>query len=557
MAYVKQPMKAPRLSGRTLEIAVSLMEGPLAGPLRRKTLSDMGIETMRRATVDRPIAFGPRLPEGTDDGRAIDLDALARTSSSARGFRAESISDFARAYRDGSSSPTDVAARVLAHTKASEEHAPPLRVFIAQSNDDVMRQAEASAARFKAGAPLSILDGVPVAIKDELDVAGYRTTVGTRYLGDATKDRDATVVERLRAKGAVIIGKANMHEIGITPTGQNPHHGACRNPVDPRTDAGGSSSGPAAAVAAGLCPLSIGADGGGSIRIPAAFCGLVGLKATWGRISEHGAFPLCWSVGHVGPLASSAVDCAVGYAAIAGRDPHDTPTMRQPSPVVDDLGGDDISGLRLGVYSAWLDDADANVVQATRRTIASLVSRGARVVEIDLPDLELLQLAHVLTIVSEMRGSILRHVDAHRKDMGLNVRMILSLAESITSSDYVAAQRIRTLFSDRFEALYRTIDVLVTPTTACTAPVIKDDAIPKGESDIPQIDAIMRFVRPGNFIGYPAVSFPCGYDASGLPVGFQAMARPWEESLLLRLARIGESLVERRPPMFHRRLLSA
>jgi Asp-tRNA(Asn)/Glu-tRNA(Gln) amidotransferase A subunit family amidase len=562
MSYIKQPMKAPRLSKGALRMAVRLMEGPLAGPLRKKTLSDMGIDVLRNAAIDVPIAFGPRLPAGDDDGSRIDLDRiaggrdrLAAKPTTAKGFAPETIADFAHAYRSLGVSPVDVAERVLAASAETARHDPPLHVFIAQERDDVLRQAEASLARHRRGEAKGPLDGVPVAVKDEVDMLPYPTTVGTAYLGRNPARHDATVVTRLRDAGAVLIGKANMHEIGITPTGLNPHKGACRNPHDPRTDPGGSSSGSAAAVAAGLSPLAVGADGGGSIRIPAAFCGVVGLKATWGRVSEHGAFPLCWSVGHLGPLAATATDCAIGYAALAGRDVNDAQTLRQPAPTLDGFDRDDLDGVRIGVYSPWFDDADPDIVQSTRAMLGLLAGRGATVVEIVIPELELMQLAHVLTIVSEMRGAVLPHLTTHRREMGLNVRMILSLAEAITSSDYVIAQRIRTLFCDRFDALYRNVDVIATPTTGCTAPVIRNDALPDGESDIPLIDNIMRFVRPGNFLGLPAISFPCGYDRDGRPIGFQAMGRAWDEALLLRMARIAESMVERREPVFYRRQL--
>jgi Asp-tRNA(Asn)/Glu-tRNA(Gln) amidotransferase A subunit family amidase len=555
MSYVKQPMKAPRLSKGALRLAVRVMEGPLAGPICKKTLSDMGIDVLRRAPLETPIAFGPRLPAGDDDGSAIDLAALAASPTAPQGFLPERISDFARAFREGSTSPVDVAERVLAASSESAAHVPPLHIFIAQERADVLRQAEESLARHRRGEAKSPLDGVPVAVKDEVDMVPYPTTVGTAYLGRERAIHDATVVARLRSAGAVLIGKANMHEIGITPTGLNPHKGACRNPHDPRTDPGGSSSGSAAAVAAGLAPLALGADGGGSIRIPAAFCGVVGLKATFGRVSEHGAFPLCWSVGHLGPIAATATDCAIGYAVLAGRDPKDPQSLRQPTPTLEGFARDDLDGVRIGVYSPWFDDAAPDVVQSTRAMLDLLVGRGAVVVEIAIPDLELLQLAHVLTIVSEMRAAILPHIDTHRREMGLNVRMILSLASAITSSDYVTAQRIRTLFSDRFDAIFRNVDVIATPTTGCTAPVIRADALPDGESDIPLIDNIMRFVRPANFLGFPAISFPCGYDRDGLPIGFQAMGRAFDEALLLRMARIAESLIARREPRFHRRQL--
>jgi Asp-tRNA(Asn)/Glu-tRNA(Gln) amidotransferase A subunit family amidase len=221
-----------------------------------------------------------------------------------------------------------VAERALAAIADSQQNG--LSIFVAWEQADLLAQATASAQRLREGRPLSPLDGVPVAVKDELDLRGFGTSVGTRFLGKQPAAEDSTAVARLRAAGALLLGKVNMHEIGIGVTGQNPHHGTVRNPYDPQRHTGGSSSGSAAAVAAGFCPIAIGADGGGSIRIPASLCGVVGLKPTYGRVSETGAAPLDWSVAHIGPLGATARDVALGYAAIAGLtgDPN---TLHQPA----------------------------------------------------------------------------------------------------------------------------------------------------------------------------------------------------------------------------------
>ncbi len=221
---------------------------------------------------------------------------------------------------------------MLTAIEASDATKPPLRTFIASNPDDVLRQAEAATHRIRNGQALSLLDGVPVAVKDEVDMVPCPTTVGTAFLGPRPAKQDSTVVARMRATGAVLLGKTNMHEIGIGVTGLNLHHGTPRNPYNPDHYTGGSSSGSAAAVAAGLCPVAISADGGGSIRIPSSFCGLVGLKPTFGRISEFGAAPLCWSLAHLGAIAATATDAALAYGVLAGPDPQDANSLHQPSP---------------------------------------------------------------------------------------------------------------------------------------------------------------------------------------------------------------------------------
>ncbi len=233
--------------------------------------------------------------------------------------------------------------------------------------------------RIRSGHPLSLLDGVPVAVKDEIDMKPYPTTVGTRFLGAAPAAEDSTVVARLRAAGALLVGKANMHEIGINPNGANAHYGMVRNPYDVRCDPGGSSSGSSAAVAAGLVPVAIGADGGGSIRIPAALCGIVGLKSTFGRVSEFGAAPLCWSVAHLGPLTASVEDAALTYGLVAGPDPSDPNTLVQPPVTLAGWNRTDLHGVRLGVYRDWFEHAAPEVVQTCKAMLETVKSAGAEI----------------------------------------------------------------------------------------------------------------------------------------------------------------------------------
>jgi Asp-tRNA(Asn)/Glu-tRNA(Gln) amidotransferase A subunit family amidase len=533
-----------------------MTRGPLAGALRRKFLSDLGIERLRAARLEHAPAYYPSPPQGAWTGQSEPLEPLIVKRPGNALLPFETVADIAAAYRSGSTNPVEVAERLNAAIEQSEQQAPPLRALIAHDPAELLRQAREAKARFAAGRPLGPLDGVPVAVKDEIDLVPYPTTLGTRFLGQQPAASDAHAVGRLRAGGALFFGKTNMHEIGITPTGINPHHGACRNPYDLQHDAGGSSSGVAASVAAGFCPLGLGADGGGSIRIPAAHCGLVGLKPTFGRVSEHGAAALCWSVAHLGPIAASALDCALGYALIAGRDERDPHSLRQPDPTLAGVLDADVRGLRLGVYSAWFDDAEPGVVSVCRALLDAFAAAGAVVVEIDIPDLELLNLAHVVTITSEMHAAQAPHLAAHRDDYGRNAQLILALTEALSGSDYVQAQQVRALCQVRFAEVLSRVDVIVTPASAVTAPPLPPDALPRGESDIALIDALMRFVCPGNFLGLPSISFPAGYDAQGLPVGFMATGRAWDEALLLRLAHAAERLVQRRPPAFHRSLLA-
>jgi Asp-tRNA(Asn)/Glu-tRNA(Gln) amidotransferase A subunit family amidase len=473
------------------------------------------------------------------------------------GWAAESVTHFASAYRDGTTTPEEVAERVIAATRESDQRDPPMRIIIEQNADDLRKQARASAERHRQGKPLSPLDGVPVAVKDELDLAGYPTKVGTSFLGIEPKHDDATVVARLRNAGALLTGKANMTEIGIVVTGMNVHNGPVRNPYDPARFTGGSSSGPAAGVAAGLCPVAVGADGGGSIRIPAALCGVVGLKPTFGRVSEHGAAPLCWSVAHVGPIAATVRDCALAYAVMAGPDPADSNSLSQPTPTLSGFHKADLADVTLGLYPEWFEDAEPEVVQACRRTLEGLKDAGCRVREVELPDLGLLRTVHTVIIVSEMATSQLHHFKDHRKDYAHDIRLNLELAGRLKATDYIHAQRHRMQLCAQFDEVMKQVDAIVTPATGCTAKPIPRKAHKTGESYLEQTDTIMRFARPANVTGLPAISFPAGYDPDGLPVGFQVMGRAYDEALLLRIAAVAEGLVERKEPRVHWRLLEA
>jgi len=302
-------------------------------------------------------------------------------------------------------------------------------------------------------------------------------------------------------------------------------------------------------------PVAIGADGGGSIRIPASFCGLVGLKATFGRISEHGAYPLDWSVAHIGVLAGSAADTAATYAVIVGPDPSDPTSLHQPLPAL--KGWDDLNlrGLKLGVYRDWFRHADAEVVAACEAMLGEYERMGCQIVEIVIPDLEANRVAHSVTITSEMAQAMQATYDEHHKEHGLDVRVILALARQFTATDYLTAQRIRTRMIRHFNNALKRVDIILTPAAGIVAPEIRKGALPDGESDLTITIEIMRFTTVANMTGLPAISFPVGYTRKGLPIGLQVIGRAWDEVNLLRMALAAEQVVEHRAPQVHYRIL--
>jgi Asp-tRNA(Asn)/Glu-tRNA(Gln) amidotransferase A subunit family amidase len=551
MTYDLKAARVPRLTGVALSALAGALENPVtAALLLPKLVGDTGIANLRHARVDEPPSVLPPLPRPATMApapapAAIDLFAVARPRAG-DGFGFETAGDFARAYRDGKATPSEVAERLVAALRRADALQPPLAAITAWREGELRAQAAASTERWKAGNPLSPLDGVPVAVKEELDVAGYPTTAGTAFLRDVAA-ADAAVVARLRGAGALIYGKANMIEIGIDTLGFNAHHGTARNPYGrEHRYAGGSSTGSGVAVAAGLGPIAVGADGGGSVRIPAAMCGVAGLKATHGRISEKGTFPLCWSVGHVGPLGATVRDVALAYAIMAGPVDGDPVSQAQPQPSLDGLDAG-AGGMRLGIFRPWFEDADPAVVAACRSAVDALVAGGATLVDVELPDLELCRVAHAVTILAEMALTMDRHAE-HRREMAAAVRINLALARTLTARDYVQAQRVRTRVAGHFARAFERCDAIVTPTCAITAPEVRGDVLPRGESNLEVLSAMMRFVFPTNLTGHPAISVPAGHDPQGLPVGLQLIGRPWEENVLLRLAAAAEAQVARRRP---------
>jgi Asp-tRNA(Asn)/Glu-tRNA(Gln) amidotransferase A subunit family amidase len=541
VTYRRTPLSTPTVSGPLLKAFVALVGTPLLAPVRHQTFRDFGIQRLRKTPVpDRFQPFPPPLPHRgpAPAERTVHelLEAAMNFGEVPGGFQFEEARSYSRAYRDGTADPQKVAERAI--TAIADSKSPDLALFIAHDPADVRAQAAQSAERWAKGAPLSPLDGIPLPVKDEVDVRGYPTTAGTAFLGRrGPAAHDSEAVARMRALGAVILGKTNMHEVGIGVTGINAHYGACRNPYDPRRITGGSSSGPAACVAYGLGPYGLAADGGGSIRIPAALCGLVGLKATWGRISEHGATPLCWNVGHIGPVAATARDAALFYVATAGRDDREPSTQVQPPVHLDGVELDHLDGVTLGICRAWFEDADPAMVQACQRLVDQLVAQGAKVREIDVPDIELCKAAHLMLIIAEMTGFLSQYYGDFWKLFGLDVKTNLTLAADVTGGDYVHALRFRQFATEQFLAVLSDVDVIVTPTTGIAAPPIPESALPEGESNLIQLESILRFAAPANLTGFPAIAVPAGYDDGGLPLSCQFLGRPWEEALLLRIAR--------------------
>ncbi len=564
MPYDLQSLKVPQLSGKPLKTLVNLLEnGYSRRLLESPLLKEGGLHRLRALDIQELPTHQPKHPAGrapSPEQARASLSVLHHDRYQAPetpGFRLPTAFDYARAYRAGDTTPVAIAEKIIAAIRASNSGDKPLNAVINFNEQNILAQARESLARIQTGRPLSVLDGVPVAIKDELDLVPYATTVGTQVLGqDASAEQDATAVARLRAAGALFIGKTNMQEVGLGVTGANAHFGVCRNPYNPAHHTGGSSSGSAAAVAAGLCPIALGADGGGSVRIPAALCGVVGLKPTWSRVSEFGAAPLCWSVAHVGPIGASVDDVALAYSLIAGPDTHDPWSLEQPAVHLQDYLKPKLEDVRFGVYLPWFNHGSRDLVQTCQLALERLKSRGATMHHIEIGQLDAQRLAHTVTIASEMLAALDGSYRRERGRFGLETRLNLALAHAFSSRDYIKSQQIRTYAIRQFQQAFQKVDVIVTPTTGIAAPRINEKALPEGESNLGVLTELMRFATPANLTGYPALTLPVGYTPDGLPIGLQLIGRPWEEHLLLRVARNLEQLIERKRPTILHELLA-
>ena len=411
-----------------------------------------------------------------------------------------------------------------------------LNAFITLTDDLALEQAEQADRERQQGRLRGPLHGIPLALKDLFKTAGVKTTAGSSFWRENIPARSAFVVERLHQAGAVILGKLNMHEIALGVTNANPHFGPCHNPWDLARSPGGSSGGSAAAVASGMCLGSLGTDSGGSIRIPAALCGVVGLKPTYGRVSLSGVIPLSWSTDHVGPLARCVADAALLYQSIAGYDPLDP--VCQPQPLEDALASLDgsIQGWRIALLAdSYLDKAHPEVLNAIQDAARLLSELGAQVTPVKLPDLRLAAQTNGLVVVAEAAAFHHLRLQEHPTGFGEDVRQRLETGAGTSIQDYILARRTQQELRRSLETFFMDYDLLCLPATPVTAPLIS------GPDAVEQARLLTRFTAPFNITGLPAIVLPCGFSSTGLPIGMQLVARPWAENALLRAAQAYEN----------------
>jgi len=438
-----------------------------------------------------------------------------------------------RALRNGDISSVELTEQALA--RIDEQNAE-LNAFVTVTAESARAAAHEADRELREGLDRGPLHGIPVALKDVFCTKGVRTTCGSLLFKDHIPDHDAAVTERLRAAGTVLAGKTGLHELAYGITSNNPHFGTIRNPHDPARVPGGSSGGSAAAVASGMIPSAMGSDTGGSIRIPASFCGIVGLKPTSGRVSRFGVMPLDFSLDHMGPLTRTVRDAALMLQAIAGHDERDDTSSRHPVDRYLPPEHPEIKRLRIGrpdnFYFERLEPAVRAAVDGAFRIAESL---GAEIVPIPVPDIAAMNAVARIILMSEASALLEPYLD-RRELFGADVLSLFDQGRLLAATDYINAQRLRRLMQRDYAKIWRRIDLLFTPTSAICAPLIGASTVEIEGSPEDTRMAATRFVRAINLMGWPALSLPCGKSPEGLPIGLQIIGAPFHEGAILNAA---------------------
>lgn len=539
----------PRISGtalRSLARFARTRVGAIA--LKQLFLSDLKVSEIAKLPDelfgDMPVdsrALAGRPPRASSNaGLALPTAPWSGTSAT--------LTD---AYRAKRTTPREIVDRALAAARELAARTPTVGPLMAYADEVARREADASTARWAAGAPLGPLDGVPFAVKEQTAVRGFVRGGGTTFEDPAPQTDDATVVARLRAAGAIVIGTTPMTEYGMTPLGYNPKRAMPRNPHATDRVAGGSSTGSGVSVATGLVAFALGVDGGGSIRIPAALSGVFGIKPTWGRVSRFGDLS-GGTVAHLGPLASSTLDLARVLDAIAAPDPRDPQTDFAPTFVTGAFEKSlarGVKGLRIGVDEHEWSCCDSSIAQAGRAALRALERDGAVLVDVKPKLARWAAAMGYLTIGMEDRASQRKNIREHLTEYNLDLQISYAVLGALGTVEYCDGLRLRGGLRAEMALLFQDLDLFALPTTATTAPRVTDADMRLGFLDSRALDAMCRFNFLGNLTGLPALTAPVGRDRDGLPIGLQLVGDAFDDATVLaasaQLERSGAARTER------------
>ncbi len=423
-----------------------------------------------------------------------------------------------------------------AYLERVERYDPLLNCFITFTPELALQQAQEiertllrrSGRTNRSASPLL---GIPIALKDLYETRGLPTTAGCTFFKDYLPTEDAQVVKILQKDGVIFLGKLNMHEIALGVTNVNPHFGTCRNPWNPTRITGGSSGGSAAALAAELCMGSLGTDSGGSIRIPASLCGVVGLKPTYGRVSLRGVLPLSWNTDHAGPMARCVQDVAIMLQRIAGYDAADPYSVKASHANYLTHLKEGVKGWRIAfAVGDYFDQTDLEVLQAVQSAAQVYQDHGAIIEQVQFPGMLQAAQSNLIMVTSDAAAYHAERLAHQPEGFGDDILRRLRSGAAYSSGEYIQARRTQTLLRRQFERFFEHYDVLLMPSTPVSAPPIE------GPDALEQARLLTRYTAPFNLTGLPALSLPCGYSTRKMPVGLQLVARPWAEASLLRAA---------------------
>jgi aspartyl-tRNA(Asn)/glutamyl-tRNA(Gln) amidotransferase subunit A len=443
-------------------------------------------------------------------------------------LRTLSLRQIEMQLREGKTASSEITQLLLEQIHRTE---PKLKAYVTVCERGALEQAEAADRKLKAGQAPGMLHGVPVSIKDLFETEGVLTTCGSKLRQSYVPKSDCTVVKRLKREGAIVLGKTNTHEFAlgaITPP--------TRNPWNLDHIPGGSSGGSAASIAACSSIAATGSDTGGSIRIPCSFCGVVGLKPTYGRVSRAGVFPESWSLDHIGPITRSVEDAALMLGVMAGHDPLDPTSSDEPVPDYLRRLRDPTSGLMVGVPSNYFfERCDQEVSKSVQSAIEILMQLGCRRVDFRFPRSVEIVAAHIAIDQSESSSYHRESLAQRPGDFQPDVRLLLEQGMFISAVDYIQAQRFRGLVFNEVMRLFERFDVIVTPTQPITAPLVGEQTIRFADGEETVDSAVSRFDAPFNLLGLPSLTVPCGFSNDGLPIGMQIVGRPFDESTVLQV----------------------
>jgi aspartyl-tRNA(Asn)/glutamyl-tRNA(Gln) amidotransferase subunit A len=452
------------------------------------------------------------------------------------------ITHLAPRIERGELSPVELTRQVL---DLIDKRQPRLNAFITVTAEHALAQARQAEQEIQSGQYRGKLHGIPYAAKDLFFTKGIKTTVGSKIMADFVPEFDCAVVEKLSAAGAVMVGKAGLHEWAYGITSNNPHYGSIRNPWDLERIPGGSSGGSTSALAGGLCSFSLGSDTGGSIRIPASFCGLVGLKPTFGRVSRYGVFPLGHTLDHAGPFGLTVADTAEVYRAMAGGDARDESSVHRPLTQPKFGSEPSLAGRKVGIpENFYFDQLHPEVEAAVRKAISVLGDLGAELRPITVPDIEEFNSVARLILLAEGTSVHEKRLRDRREDFGEDVRALFDQGRFVRATDYLNAQRRRRALLDGFNELLSEVDAIVTPTIPVPpAKIGQDTLVVEGVEHNVRL-ATTRIVRALNLTGLPLLSVPCGLTTENLPVGLQIIGGLWDEAGILEIGHAYEQATD-------------